>query len=206
MAHIVFDSNGKWSTSLQYSSECSQRGVDTTYPTACHTIQNDGIEWDQAQSTLGGKGTSAVLGANHSGGPGGYGLRQWKGSGSNNRQTSPVRIQFEGEHWETKPQPELWIRWYHRYELGFKWNLDMNYTKELYIRSTQSGLNPDGHNAAIAGYGYGTYRVANQGNGSSSHYSNRGWNDDYPGGVSDGSWQCYEIYLSFNVVPVITGR
>ena len=63
--------------------------------------------------------------ANYPSGGGGKGQRHWKGDGTNNV-SGGTKIDF------VSPQPELWIRWYMRYEQGFEWN-PLNNDKVLYI-------------------------------------------------------------------------
>ena len=89
----------------------------------------DCLEWDQSQGSpscdglaLGGGWTCEGLGeqitsdANYPNGAGGKGQRHWKGDGIDNVTSGGLSLAFQ------TPQKELWIRWYMRYEEGFKWS------------------------------------------------------------------------------------
>jgi hypothetical protein len=177
-----------WSTTFDYG-PCSQRGAGGEI--SCALVEKDGIMWNWGGDVTSNPYTHVTRDANYPGGGGGNGLRQWKGSGSDNKNTAPVRVDFPA------PQKQVWLRWYQRYEKGFQWKLGISSgTKEMYFRS--GDISPG---SPYIGYGYGgKYRISNQGTGSAhtNYHGSKGWDDDYPGGVSDGSWNCYEIYMKMD--------
>ena len=185
---ITFDAFGKWETSFNYG-PCSQRGAGGETP--CRFVNDDGIRWDWGGHETSDPYTHVTPDAKNPLSSGVGGFRHWKGSGQDNRQTGTVLVTFPFRI------PELWVRWYHRYESGFEWRNGIQAgTKELYFRSG----NFDGGSPYI-GYGYhGRYRVSNQGAGvdHTNYHGSKGWDDDYPGGVSNGSWVCYEVYMKMD--------
>lgn len=110
------------------------------YPTsciqaACNINNLDGVSWGAAS---GGSGTANVdflsteanIDAALPGGNGDFGQRIYVGNVSNNNLTNPSKFEF------ITKAPEFWIRWYHRYELGFDYGAGgPNYDKWLYIYS-----------------------------------------------------------------------
>ena len=175
--------NAFMSTTFNYG-PCTQRGA--LGQTDCGTVRNDGINWNWGANPVDNKYTQTTAAANYPGGGGGYGLRQWKGDGSNVL-SGPIKVEF------SSPQKEFWVRWYERWENGARWS-DGNpaYTKSMYIRTN----GPSGPYAGFYGSGY---RMYNQGSTGVYPSSNTGgWSSVYPGGVSDGSWHVYEIYLKMD--------
>lgn len=79
-----------------------------------------------------GKYEEITVAANFPAGGGGKGQRHWEGDGSNIG-SGGLAITFNSL------QSELWIRWYMRYEAGFKWNR-LEYDKILYIRSNKKSV------------------------------------------------------------------
>ena len=69
--------------------------------------------------------------ADNPNGAGGKGLRQWVGDGQNNN-AGGVRVVFNSR------QTEIWVRWYMRYESGFKWS-PLSYQKMLYFDVGNTG-------------------------------------------------------------------
>src|SRR4030066_420726 len=65
-----------------------------------------------------------TIAANYPSGGGGKGQRSWDGDGINNN-SGATRLPL------TNPQPELWIRFYMRYPLGFRWDPYPTYEKRL---------------------------------------------------------------------------
>ena len=174
--------NAFLSTTFNYG-PCTQRGDGGQ--TSCASINNDRLVWDWG-GPMGTNYTQTTAAANYPGGGGGYGLRQWKGDGSNVL-SGPIKVEF------SSPQKEFWVRWYERWENGARWS-DGNpaYTKSMYIRTN----GPSGPYAGFYGSGY---RMYNQGSTGVYPSSNTGgWSSVYPGGVSDGSWHVYEIYLKMD--------
>ena len=160
----------------------------------------DCLEWDQSQGSpscdglaLGGGWTCEGLGeqitsdANYPNGAGGKGQRHWKGDGIDNPNSGGLSLSFN------TPQKELWIRWYMRYEEGFKWSY-LNYDKWLYIHTNVKGCDviPEfcWSNGIVVGVqgGGDAYQIYND---------SRGWQYVY-GTESDGSWFCVEIHIKMD--------
>ena len=72
------------------------------------------------------KGERITSAANNPAGGGGKGQRHWEGDGVNDNSGS-LKVNFAAK------QSEIWIRWYMRYEQGFKWDPTLVYDKLLYI-------------------------------------------------------------------------
>ncbi len=162
---------------------------------------NSGTEYTQVQSA-----------ANRPGGAGGNGLRFWVGyDGSdspnyNNVHSDPVDL-FLGTNGNPGNQyPELWFRYYVRYQSGFQWvpasglggvsGGGPSYSKNIYIWSTTMS-NP----AVILEYANtDNYVMAVQlDSGGTSLSGNSGWQTVQCGGnsnlTSDGSWHCFEAHI-----------
>jgi len=121
---ISFNNDGAWSTSFSYSQECSVVGAPGV---ECKTIENDGINWDVPARPQNGNYTSAISAANNPRGNGGMGARFWTKDGTN-QNTIAIRITFPSL------EPEFWIRWYQRYEVGYTWAAgNPNYDKTFYF-------------------------------------------------------------------------
>ena len=156
-------------------------------------------EWDQTQGspscdglqkaldgTCQGLGEQFTQSANYPGGGGGKGQRHWEGDGTNIQSGGTV-LYFKA------PQKELWIRWYMRYEKGFKWST-LSYDKWLYINTGAQSKDviPEFHGSnGISLIAQGTpdyYQVST---------NNRGWQSIY-GSQSDGSWFCVELHIKMD--------
>ena len=173
--------NGMWSTTFNYG-PCSQRGGGGQ--TDCDSVKNDGIQWAWGAASVGGNYTQSTSAANNPVGGGGLGMRMWMSDGSN-IETGPIQVTFPSA------QKQIWVRWYERWENGFKWS-PLSYKKSLYIR-TGGASNP------YAGFvGSNEYRIYNQSSVGSYPVGTGGWNTVYPGGVSNGTWHCYEVYMKMD--------
>ena len=121
--------------------------------------------------------------ANHPAGDGGKGARHWTGDGTNNGSGS-IEIYFNS------PQDRVWVRWYQRWEPGFK-ATPIYMTKELYFWNT--GPNQIVHEMNLPdGGGWGTVFV---GGGQGHYYNEGGFKYWYPSGTSDGSWVLFEVLV-----------
>lgn len=124
--------------------------------------------------------------ANYPGGGGGKGQRHWVGDGSN-KNTGGLGISF------SSPEPEIWFRWYMRYELGFAWSPYLGYDKILYVHGAGSEM--------ITGfYGPDKLSIYGQHTGDDKHYRcyDCGWETIMGGPTSDGQWHLYEIHLKMD--------
>lgn len=122
----------------------------------------------------------------------GKGQRHWLGNAtavSNVNNSGGTVIRF------TRTQPEFWIRWYNRWESGFKWN-SQHALKLMYIYT-----NPQTNvgSQVIPELKDGSYfEVAVQGGGPSPRCSHCGWDALFPSGQSDGSWHAFEVHLKMD--------
>jgi hypothetical protein len=168
--------DGRWSSTFNCS-EWTQGG----------NLNCDGVS-PGGTWTCQGKAGQITTAANNPAGGGGKGFRHWQGDGSNVN-SGGISINFPS------PQREFWIRWYHRYEAGFKWSY-LNYDKILYIRTKASGKD------VIPEYKYNDqYLVYAQGGSNpSGMISNNGtgWRNVMGGAASDGRFHVHELYLKMD--------
>jgi hypothetical protein len=127
-----------------------------------------------------------TVGANYSEGGGDNGFRHYQGDGTNNNGGG---INFT----LTNPAPELWTRFYIRYAEGFKFSY-LNYDKIIYP------LMNGGAASWVLDFVYGDEIavVDEQGSSNWCRADGYGYPYIYPGGVSDGSWHCIEVYIKVN--------
>lgn len=148
--------NPLYSTTFNVNQAC---GLDNDNPPSslpsCDLHDNgDLMRWD-----IGGGGggvfsdpygTQAHPDANNSNGGGGYGLRQYIDDGTNNQGGSPELV-FDDIPGADANQTELWMRWYERWESGFKWaGSGTTYKKVIYMRTDDYRLT--GGTEVIPGY------------------------------------------------------
>lgn len=145
----------------------------------CDGLSNGG-EWTCNPGSYEEQITSA---ANYSGGGGGKGQRHWKGDGYDNN-SAGLLIVFK------TTQPEIWFRWYMRYQTGFQWST-LNNDKIIHCFDNTGaqfvvewGTGPDKARFEVGGTPY----ESSAGNG---------WNTVMGGSVSDGQWHLYEFHVSF---------
>ena len=184
-AEISF-TNGKWSTTFNYG-PCTQRGFGggPDCATVSGLFSPDGIYFNWGAVSVNGKYTEVTSGANNPSGAGGNGYRSWVGDGSNIN-TGTTKVEFPGY------QKEVWVRWYERYQAGFKWS-SLVYSKELYFNSGTPSV------SAIVAFHGGGYTVGAQGTPDAYQVdSNYGWNSIMGGSVSDGKFHCYEVHLKMD--------
>jgi hypothetical protein len=209
-----------WSTTFNFPDIYSASVSNATnyfFPTLSPgTITNNAQAASSSQYNLNYSGhsgteyTQVESAANYPNGAGGNGLRFWVGydnSGNyNNVHSDPVDLFLGTAHNPGNQHPELWFRWYMRYQSGFQWvpasgpggtsGGGPNYSKNIYIWSTTMS-NP----AVIFEYAYtDNYRIYVQlNNGGTSLYGNSGWQTVQCGGngnlTSNGSWHCFEAHI-----------
>jgi hypothetical protein len=87
---------------------------------------------------------------------------------------------------------EIWMRFYTRFEAGWKWESWWAGYKQLYFYDTGGS----GFSYFLMAQGNDSLRMYQQ-NGNREYLSctNCGWMTWYPAGVSDGSWYCLELHL-----------
>lgn len=118
--------NGAWNTSFDYPAACS-KGAPGQQCEDYSLAQTDQIHWSyRGTHATGGEYTQVTAAANNLDGDGGMGARFWVGDGTN---INSPQVRF---HFPTQ-QPELWVRWYMRYQAGFAWS-NLNYDKIFYMR------------------------------------------------------------------------
>ena len=143
-------------------------------------------EMDRTLDTsCGGHGEQFTTAANMIAGGGGRGQRHWVGDGTNNN-SGGINVVFT-------PTPEIWIRWYMRYESGFAWDA-LNYDKILFLHT-------DGGSDAIPEWkNINDFCIYNQATGDDHNnlWTGEGWQTVMGGDTSDGQWHCYEIYLKMD--------
>jgi hypothetical protein len=132
-----------------------------------------------------------TLAANNPKGPG-LGFRHWRNDGANSN-GGGINVDLG------RAYPELFIRFYMRYQSGFRWS-SLNYTKELY-------LTPQGPGAAEIGFHGGTAGGSTGVVGTGPRFgpyveqvgryvdAGPGWGAVMGGPVSDGQWHAYEIHI-----------
>ncbi len=120
--------------------------------------------------------------ANNPNGGGGKGFRHYRGDGSNSN-GGGLSIGWAAG------VPELWGRFYMRYQLGFAWSLSGQpiYTKDMY-------MNVGSPSAWVFGVqgGGGRWGIFNGKTGIPSSLS---WSATMGGAVGDGLWHCYEFHI-----------
>jgi len=92
-------------------------------------------------------------------------------------------------------QKELWIRFYIKYEKGFKFENDLASNKILYLYNDQGDVLGDSQ--VIPKWQYqDTFLFAQQGVGEAKNrIDNRGWATTMGGATSDGKWHYIEIHI-----------
>jgi len=151
----------------------------------------DGLRHGGGWTTRDGSREQITADANYPGGGGGKGQRHWKGDGTNNN-SGGLSIEL------ARPEPELWVRWYMRYQQGFRWKHDRpHYDKILYIFNERG--EKDGCQIIPDWIGDGLC-IAGQGGGDTLHCTKpgTGWQAVMGGAASDGKWHCYEIHIKTN--------
>ncbi|MBD1399343.1 hypothetical protein [Pelovirga terrestris] len=188
---INFDSEGKWSTSFEYGQECVKHWKFHDEIGYCKDVANDGATWtgypqayQEDNHTIENLTHISASAANS----GGYGARFWNWDGVNSH-TPTVGVIFPS------PQTELWIRWYIRYQEGYRWEA-LNYEKNLYIYTA------DRYPAVITGALNDTWYIASSGlpqiGQSQNVMSNKTWADVMGGPYSHGQFLAIEVYLKMN--------
>jgi hypothetical protein len=158
------------------------------------TLNCDGITpWGNFACTPQNYTEQILPSANNLSGGGGSGIRHWIGDG-NDINSGGTYISFNS------PQTEIWVRWYNRWQSGFRWGSYGGY-KVLYF------YDQNGTSVAIQ-----LFFGANQSQFWLLHNSsqvlwfsnNAGWDNVYANGaidpstgyhLSDGTWHSYEIHL-----------
>jgi hypothetical protein len=178
----VADITPPWSTTFN----CSDWNQSIGQP-GCDGLSSGG-SWICNSGNL---GEQIIPEANNPAGQG-SGQRHWLGNATdvpsvNNSGGTIVKF--------TNTQPEFWIRWYNKWQSGFKWN-SQHVLKLIYIyTNAQTNVGSQ----VIPELKDGSYfEVAIQGGGASPQCSDCGWNALFPSGQSDGSWHAFEVHLKMD--------
>ena len=130
-------------------------------------------------------------------GDGGYGARFWVDDGVN-IQTKPVRLTFDQQ------QPEIWLRWYQRYQPGFRWSGGggPHYDKTFYIWITPDTKGNSTLQILPQFYSSG-YRIYIQSGGANDQLENNSisWTDTCSSNSSCVGCSCWKLsndWLSYN--------
>ena len=185
--------DGGWSTSFDYPSECFHSGV---LGTNCTAVANDGVEWGfRGGKNVDGNYTQVTSDANNPDGDGGRGARFWVDDGDD-VYSGEARVHFPNQ------EPEIWIRWYVRYERGFAWAAgNPLYDKWLFCRfgpdnkisSSRMQIIPES-----SGRG-GRIAIFIQAGGDQYQLLHPAitWQDVF-GTTSDGLWHMIEMYVKMD--------
>ena len=142
----------------------------------------DGIAGLGGWTTSAGDRDQITATANNPAGGGGKGFRHWRGDGQNNN-GGGLQIELPA------PATEVWVRFYMRYQSGFKWaNNEPQYTKDHYWNIGQNGQFTFGFSSGAV-YLH-TYRgtVTNM-------RSSQTWSSIMGGSAGDGKFHCYEYHV-----------
>ena len=172
-----------WSTSF----DCAE--WEQGSPLGCDGLKAGG-GWTCSDS-YGSYGGQITTAASNPLSEGSRGFRHWQGDGTNNN-SGGVVLEFGS------PQPEFWLRWYHRYEAGFKWSDEHggepHYDKIFYIHTNKAG------NAIFPSHPNGNrWRIATQApSGVAASASGIGWQYTMGGPQSDGDFHLHEAYVKMD--------
>jgi hypothetical protein len=156
-----------WSTSF---ANCSSTGT---------TWRCDGAR-DTGTPTPNGSDDLVTIDANRPGSPG-MGFRHWQADGENRHGGGAV-VGLGGSH------PELWVRWWMRYEAGFSWQGGQPfYDKWMFIDS--------GNSRALPEFSAGNSRISTIGADGGDQTTSWGWPEVMGGSQGDGQWHCYEVHI-----------
>ncbi|MFZ3091179.1 MAG: heparin lyase I family protein [Nitrospirota bacterium] len=172
--------NLPWSTTF----DCNDWKTSDGGSTGCDGLNKHG-NWscDNGDATI--MEEQITSAANYPGGGGGKGQRHWIGDGVNNV-SGGLSASF------TSPQKEIWMRWYMRYESGFKWNV-LNNQKIIYF-------DPLNYTRLIIHY-YGMDKIRVYSYAAKAGYvstNGTGWNSMMGGSASDGKWHLWEIHIKMD--------
>jgi hypothetical protein len=169
-----------WSTNFDSCPDYNDSNNGQAWPLAACGLSENG---NDNQTCSSGGNTYSQLNANgqNSYDAPGKGFRVSIGDGDNNSSTRPY-ISLDQTY------PELWIRWYMRYQTGFQWSGgNPQYQKLIYFWG--SGY------TVFAWYGSG---ASFTGSGSDANPISYGWQNVMGGVGSDGLWHAYEIHIKMD--------
>ena len=178
----------KAAVTLPWSTTFNCADWDQSVGLGSKDVNCDGISgwggWGCSDST-GSKVEQITSAANNPSGGGGKGLRHWEGDGQNNN-SGGMSLSF------TSVQNEVWVRWYMRYEKGFKWNPLVYEKWLLFDMSTIQSFVPGWYSSdslQLRAYAVSSAYSAPSGNG---------WTTVMGGSTSDGAWHYYEVHAKMD--------
>ena len=165
--------------------------ADWTQSSGLYNVNCDGLSgwggWtcDNGDGTV--KEEQITAAANNPNGGGGKGQRHWSGDGSTVN-SGGIMASFNTTY------PEIWVKWYMRYPLGFAWSPTKVEVKWIYFTGTPNAY------VGWSGFSSINFSTASTGNYSSNGI---GWNqimsagptDAYGNKEGDGLWHSYEAHL-----------
>ena len=181
-----------WIVCQQYAWASANLPWSTTYNCAewvqGQSLSCDGLSKAGDWTTSKGSREQITSEANYPGGAGGKGQRHWIGGGNGgvNDLSGGTVI------WFNSGQRDVWIRWYMRFQQGFRWSSYAGF-KVLYFQE-DGKVNNNYFQMAFTGGRVDYYTQY----GDHQHYypaDGFGWTTLFPNGVSDGSWHCYEVHI-----------
>lgn len=153
------------------------------------TVSCDALSAGGSWFTTDGQGDQITSAANNPLGTAGTrGLRHWSADG--------VNIGGGGlsAYFRSQPSPELWIRWYQRYQLGFTFSA-LRYYKQLYIHTAVTSGD------VIPEFVVSDYSVFASSGGATNYAvrtGNYGWKQVNRGATGDGNFHLYEVHIKMD--------
>jgi hypothetical protein len=147
--------------------------------------RGDGIRGNGAWTTRNGSMDQITAAANHPAGAGGKGFRHWVGDGLNNGGGGIV-VTFD-------PTPEMWFRYYIRFQAGFAWAGGVINMKTIYCNRGEPGTFYFGlHDGVIGGH------VEVDRTGGGNKHSKVTWAQWQNGATGDGEFHALEVHARMN--------
>jgi hypothetical protein len=148
-------------------------------------LSGDGIQGNGAWTTSDGSQDQITSAANYPGGGGGRGFRHWVGDGNNNA-GGGIYVSWPGV-------PEMWLRYYIRFQSGFRWGGGGINMKTIYCNYAQAGTFYFGlHQGRVGGH------VEVDSQNPNSHHSSVTWAQWMGGSTGDGNFHVLEVHAKMN--------
>ncbi|WP_299077906.1 fibronectin type III domain-containing protein [uncultured Paraglaciecola sp.] len=190
LSDTVLNANGTWSDDFDYGAECAMNAA--TPAVDCNSLAPNGIVWSDYDSgnplNTAGYYQSVVTAAANPNTLSPYGARFWNDDGTN-AVTPKAKINLEAA------EPELWVRWYMRYQPGFAWSSgNPNYDKTIYFWE-----NGPGGVSILFEHASGTFMILS-GSGAFTEVPASptiSWQDVF-GATSDGLFHLFEMHVKMD--------
>ena len=172
-------------TIFQTTFDCADWNQSMGLSEAAVCRRGDGIRGNGAWITRNGSLDQITAAANYAAGRGGKGFRHWVGDGLNNGGGGIV-VAFE-------PAPEIWFRYYIRFQAGFAWTGGVINMKTIYCNRGEPGTFYFGlHDGVIGGH------VEVDRTGGGNKLSRLTWAQWQGGALGDGSFHVLEVHARMN--------